>query len=180
MPIVAKDTGSVQPAPVGMHNAVCVDVVDLGVKETQWGPKEKIQIIWEIEDIHPDFGDPFRVSSHYTLTLSEKGRLRADLESWRGRPFTEEELRGFDLEKLIGAPCMINVVHNTAGGKTYANPKAITPLPKGMDRLEISETYERVKDRVGGYDVRSPQEGGGDGQGAYAESDFADDADLPF
>ena len=56
-------------------------------------------------------GKPFLISRRYSLSLHEKSSLRRDLESWRGRAFTQEELRGFDLEVLIGVGCLVSVVH---------------------------------------------------------------------
>ena len=42
----------------------------------------------------PD-GKPFLVRRRYTASLHEKSALRKDLESWRGRAFTNVELDGF-------------------------------------------------------------------------------------
>jgi hypothetical protein len=46
---------------------------------------------------------PFLVSKRYTLILNEKGNLRPMLEAWRGRKFAPQELKGFDLERLLGS-----------------------------------------------------------------------------
>ena len=70
-----------------------------------------------------------------THTVNEKfskASLRKDLESWRGQPFTKEELKGFDLKNILGASCQLQVVHNVSDGKTYANIAAVMGLPKGV------------------------------------------------
>lgn len=54
------------------------------------------------------------------------------LESWRGKPFTPEELAGFDLKNVLGLSCFVGVVHETKGDKTYANLASVMKLPKGM------------------------------------------------
>jgi len=72
------------------------------------------------------------IGKTYTVSLHENANLRGDLESWRGRPFTREELDGFDISKLLGVPCMVNVTHTDKNGKTYANIAAVTPLPKAL------------------------------------------------
>jgi hypothetical protein len=90
------------PAPEGLHQAVCVDVVDLGLVEGPWGAKPTVEIRWELDLTHEETGRPFLVSKRYTLTLNEKGNLRPMLEAWRGRKFTPQELEGFDLERLLG------------------------------------------------------------------------------
>ena len=66
----------------------------------------------------------------YTLSLSEKANLRRDLENWRGKAFTPEELKGFDISKLLGKPCQIGVTHDTKDGKTYANISGVMGLSK--------------------------------------------------
>jgi len=76
------------------------------------------------------------ISREFTCSLSEKATLRHELESWRGRQFTKEELQGFDVMNVVDKPCMISVIHKTSGaGKTYAAITAITSLPKGTQPL---------------------------------------------
>lgn len=172
MPIVAKAGASYTPAPAGAHAAVCVDVVDLGELEVTFGGKtkrqHKVNIVWQIEELRDD-GKPHQLRKRYTLSLHEKAGLRKDLESWRGRPFNEEELAGFDVEVLIGKGCMINVVHNATGGNTYANVAAIMRMPKGMQGPTPTD-YVRVCDRE--PENVPPADPGGD----YG----IDDSDIPF
>lgn len=93
-----------------------------------------------------DDGKPFIVQKRYTASLHEKSKLRPELESWRGRAFTEDELKEFDLEKLLGANCLLNVAHVVKDGKTYANVTAVMPLKRGMEKL-VATNYTRVVDR---------------------------------
>ena len=83
-----------------------------------------------------DFGkgpdEPFAVHKTYTLSLSEKSNLRGDLETWRGRPFTDAELQSFDVAKVIGVPCMVTVAHVEKKGKVYANVTAVVAAPKEL------------------------------------------------
>jgi hypothetical protein len=150
MPILAKDNRrDFAPAPEGLHQGVCIDVVDLGIVKSQWGEKHQVEIRWQLVDLTDDVtGLPFMVLRRYTLSLNEKAKLRAHLEAWRGRKFTAEELEGFDLEKLIGVNCQIQVVHDLADdGRTWANVSAVVPLGKGMTKVRPSDTYIRVVDR---------------------------------
>ena len=76
--------------------------------------------------------------------MHEKANLRHDLQSWRGRSFTEEEAKAFDITKLIGIPCMLNVIHNVskANGNTYANIAGVTAIPKGFQvPLQINPSF---------------------------------------
>jgi len=147
------------PAPQGLHVAVCCDVWDIVTEERsqQWGGglRDVVRLVWEIDEIGPD-GKPFTISQKYTASLHEKARLRHDLESWRGRAFTEEELHGFDLEKVLGVNCQINVVHATKDKKTYANIASIVPLAKGQARIAVSKDFVRKRDRKEDTKQREP------------------------
>lgn len=128
--------------PQGNHIAVCFSVVDLGLQESIYqgvsSMKHKVRVTWELTSElmqEGEFaGSPFSISKNYTLSLHEKSVLYSDLVSWRGRSFSSKELEGFDLFNILGAPCMLNVVHEQSadGQKTYANVKGVTPMPKGM------------------------------------------------
>lgn len=151
-PIIASagDSKTYTPAPVGVHQAVCVDVVDLGLLKVSYGGKDKeqhkIYIAWQIDETDPADGSRFVAFKRYTLSLHEKATLRKELEGWRGKPFSDDELVAFDVEKLIGVNCQINIQHKASNGKTYANIMSIMPLAKGMAKLEAKE-YVRAKDR---------------------------------
>ena len=147
MAIVATDTGGggdFSPMPQGNHVAVCNMVVDLGKQRSVGQYGEKIQhkafIRWETPDEQIDWTDKDGneqtgnrvIGSFYTVSLHENATLRGVLESWRGRGFTKDELDGFDITKLLGAPCMINVTHSEKNGKNYANVVSVTPLPKAL------------------------------------------------
>ncbi len=150
MAIIAKASGSnYVPAPEGTWSAVCVDVVDLGILEVAFGGKKKkqhkIRIVWQIEEVTKD-NKPYTAQRRYTNSLHEKASLRRDLESWRGRKFTEHELQGFDVETVIGVPCLLNIIQEAKGGDTFANVASIMRLPKGLPPLTARD-YIRVIDR---------------------------------
>jgi hypothetical protein len=134
----ASDTGGgdFKQAPAGTHVARCIKLIDLGTQhgEYQGEPTVRNQVMaqWELplETYAFDGEDrPFIVSKFYTNSLSEKANLRKDLEAWRSRPFTQEELVKFDLMKILGAPCMLTVVHNEKG---KAKVVGVSALPKGL------------------------------------------------
>lgn len=150
--VVARRTSSnFNPAPEGPQQVVCVDVVDLGMVEQTWGDEVKIKpmirIVWHSAEHDPETGKPFTISKRYTLSLHEKASLLKDLEAWRGRAFTEAELKGFELDDLIGANAFVQIVQNVKNGNTYANISSIMRLPKGMDPMPITPGYVRQQDR---------------------------------
>jgi hypothetical protein len=164
MALVAKDSGGgdYTPAPEGTHIARCVRAVDLG---TQKGSvqfpdaKHKVLLAWELCEELSEFEGkmtPIVVSKRYTLSLHKKAGLRHDLETWRSRPFTAEELAGFDLKKILGAPCMVTIVHAPSqdGSKTYANIKGVSAVPKSMAQACPAAHHEllyyQIEDGVDG------------------------------
>lgn len=150
MGVTVKAGTDFVPAPEGLHQAVCVDVVDKGMVESTFNgsksTRHRIQVRWQTEAINEKQGARFLVISTFTASLHKKSTLRGFLEAWRGRRFTEEELAGFDLDQLLGVNCQLNIIHNNVDGTVYANVASIMPLGKGMSKLE-PEQYVRVQDR---------------------------------
>ncbi len=152
MSIIAKDAGKQFPKlPLpesGTTQAVCCAVWDLGLQKTSFNGEDKIQhkiiVAWEINQLidAPDseyHGKPYMLNKRYTLSLGEQANLRKDLESWRGKPFTSEEIQhGFDVESLYGINCLIGIKHEPDkkdSSIVYANVTAILPPTKGMEKL---------------------------------------------
>lgn len=142
MSITAKNnSNNFEITPAGNHIARCYSMIQIGtVKEEFKGEIKnlhKVRVTWELPlELHvfsPEKGEqPFSISKEYTLSMHEKAVLRGDLSSWRGKPFTDDEAREFDITRLLSVPCFLNVVHKVSkNGNVYANVAAITPLPKG-------------------------------------------------
>lgn len=149
MPIVARESGGAdfKPVPQGTHLAICNMIVDLGMQETNFegraNVKHQVFLRWELPHERLEYTDkdghehkgPMVIGKIYTMSLHKKSALRGDLEAWRGRAFTEEELKGFDLEKVLGLGCQVVVTHReTAEGKTRAKLSTLAGWPKGMDK----------------------------------------------
>lgn len=150
-PIIAKSESNFQKFPLpepGTHQAVCCAVWDLGMQKSSFNGKERIQhkiiIAWELDQLidSPEseyHGKPYMLSKKYTLSLGDLASLRKDLESWRGKPFSQEQIdNGFDVEGLYGINCLIGVTHapDKTSGKVYANVSALLPPTKDAKKLE--------------------------------------------
>lgn len=139
--IVEDKGGNFERCPAGMHLGRCYRIVDLGTQKSEYMGQvkylHKIMVGWEIhgtddsgKTIQMKDGRPFAIFKNYTLSWSEKANLRLDLQSWRGKSFTQEEMRKFDLKNVLGAWCMLNVIERAGqNGNTYANVDGITPVP---------------------------------------------------
>ena len=157
-----SDPSVIRPLhPEGGFLAALVDVVDLGLEQTGYGLKPKVRLVFETEHmVQVDVPDgrggmvtverPAIISRKFTASLHDQAPLRAFLTSWRGRAFSAQELRDFDLDALIGAPAYLTIVHQSArdgSGKTYDNIEGAAKLPRGTPPLVPSGAYVRVKDR---------------------------------
>lgn len=147
MATYASDTGGggdFAPVPEGPHAAICDMFVDLGLQETsgKFGGKiqHKVYFRWQIpgerlsyEKDGQKFEGPMTIGAKYTLSLHEKATLRKLLQSWRGRAFTPDELKKFDVTTVLGKPCLLSVSHAPKdGGGVYANIDTAMRLPPGM------------------------------------------------
>jgi len=129
-----QETGSAfEHAPVGTHVARCYSIVDIGTQHSSHLGKpttrNQIVVFFELAETLMEDGKPFIVTKFYTNSLNEKSNLYGDLIAWRGKEFTDDELKRFDLEKILGATCLLTIVHNDKGRAVIA---AIMGLPKNM------------------------------------------------
>lgn len=132
--------GDFAPPPAGTWPAICYRIIDLGRQQTQYMGQTKVQhkiiISWEIADEEERMADgrPWTVSNRYTWSMSEKSTLRHHLEAWRGKAFEEADFGpgGFDIRKLLGVPCMLTILNEDKGDKTYTNVTSVAKLPKNM------------------------------------------------
>jgi hypothetical protein len=131
---------SSKPAITGTVDAVCVDVIDLGVVDTMWGRKRRVRFVFETDERNA-FDDPIRLVRTYNASLNEKGSLYRDLGTWRGEEFVKQVTQnGFDTNTLVGEPCQLKVEPtSTKEGDVFHNITEITP--PGSVRLKPSGKY---------------------------------------
>jgi hypothetical protein len=161
MALIAKESGGgggeFTPVPQGMHLARCYRVIDLGTQESSFQGKvknlPKVMLQFEVhgEDengkpIVTDKGEPMSISKNFTLSLGEMATLRKDLQTWRGREFTPEELRGFELKNVLGAWAMISVIKAMGtNGKEYTNIAAILSVPPAIKKAGLPTPHNELK-----------------------------------
>jgi hypothetical protein len=175
--IVSSAGGDFKPIPEGSYIATCVRVIDMGTQITTFQGADKLQrkvlIVWEVPDEMVEYeGEqrPALLMQRYTASLSDKATMRKHLEAWRGRRFTDDELKGFDLKNVLGKSCQVQVIHSENGA--YANIAAIMALPKGtkapdiyhplvnfsLDEGEFSEgIYDGLSDKLKAQIATSPE-----------------------
>lgn len=160
---VTNKGGEFERCPAGVHLARCYRIVDLGTQKSEYMGQakflHKVMIGWEIhgtddsdKPIRMADGRPFAVFKNFTLSWSENSNLRKSLQQWRGKPFSPEEMRKFDLESILGVWAMLSIVESQGNdGKTYTNVDSITPvpavirkqgLPPGVNKVEMFSLEE--------------------------------------
>lgn len=145
MSINATDNGVQRELiPAGNYIARCYQMVHIGtIEETIKGiPKmlNKVRIGWELPTELKVFKQengqqPLVISAEYNLSMNEKANLRKMLASWRGKDFSQDEAKCFDVTKLIGVACMLNIIHKPAKSdatKIYEEIGSVSPMPKGV------------------------------------------------
>lgn len=139
--------------PAGNYVARCYSMVHIGtVTEEILGESKtlnKVRITWELPTELRVFDEskgeqPMVISKEYTLSMHEKAALRKDLESWRGKGFTEEQAKSFDITKLLGVSCMLNIIHKVSKtGTEFATISGISGMPKGLEcPKQVNPTFE--------------------------------------
>lgn len=208
MAIIAENKGgNYKVVDAGVYPARCYSMVELGTQTSEFNGEIKsarqvnitFELPTELTVFHEENGEqPYSVSKTYNLSMHEKATLRKDLESWRGKGFTEEEAKAFDITLLLGKVCQINIIHKTSpdGQKTYANIGNIIPLGKGQtvpaqinptrmlcfdnfDFNAFKELPEWLKEKI----IKSPEYqsvAGYNESMSEASSDKKDDSDMPF
>jgi hypothetical protein len=133
---------SFSPVDAGNYVARCYSMIHIGtIPEEYKGEKKeanRVRLTFELPTETKVFKEengeqPYVVSKEFTLSLHEKASLRKFLESWRGKGFTEQEASHFDVSKLLGKPCMLNIIHKTKlDGNIRADISSVSPIPKGL------------------------------------------------
>lgn len=211
MPIrTSNNTGNFSLPPEGMHVARCYRVIDCGThRDQRYGKEKRIGwIFWELPATNRASGDPgterepHTIGKRYNLSHNEKSILRIDLESWYGKRFDTKQLDdagGFDLEKLIGRPALLNIVYSDDG--QYANVMSVNPLPDGMncpdaintpfvftlepyDAVKFSDLSERMQEYIRGSTEWQAINNGhgkrGNGGDGIVPGNTPTDTDVPF
>jgi hypothetical protein len=209
MSIIATNTAQQRELiPAGNYIARCYQMIHIGtVQELIMGEVKtlnKVRIGWELPEerrvFKPENGEqPFVISKEFTLSMHEKSNLRKTLASWRGKDFSEDEVKSFDITKLLGVPCMLNVIHKQGKrdpSKSYEEIAGVSPLPKSVkcpaqenptlvlhyenfDNAVFDKLPDFIKDKIRGSEefkkMKNPHE-------TQIQNKVEDDetSDLPF
>jgi hypothetical protein len=165
--------GDFKRIPAGTHLAVCNLVADIGLQTGFEGKAQhKVAIRWEVPDERVSYEKdgkkiegPATITRTFTASMHEKSSLRKFLEGWRGKKFTDEEAKAFDVGSVLGKSCLLNITETDRNGETYSNVDTASPLIKGMqpakaenpliyygadDRSKHDQLPKRLREKVEG------------------------------
>ena len=119
---IKSDSKEFEALPEGQHIGVCYKIIDQGSRNETYPrdaepnsdntkKRKTLNVTWEIPEQKMADGRPMSISKTYTASLNENSTLYKDLVTWRGKSFTKEELEGFDIDKMIGAPANLEIEH---------------------------------------------------------------------
>ena len=213
MSFFVEDKGNFETTPTGNHLARCYRIVDVGTQKSEYMGQikylRKVMLGWEVHVADDDNkpikmkdGRPFAIFKNYTLSWADKATLRLDLASWRNKPFSQDELRKFDLKTILGHFCMLNIIERPGkDGKSYTNVAGITPVPaiikqqgfpEGVNVLEIFQLdnpdydmFEKFSDNLKKKIESSPEwvkltKAPTQEKASTAASFVEEDSDVPF
>lgn len=137
----ASGGSSFDLVPAGLHPAVLVAMYDVGLQYSEAFNTTNRKVVFRFEfptlpkvEVEVDGKKqpmPRILDQKFTLSLHEKAGMRAMLESWRGRPFNQDELAGFDISKVLGVGVTVQVMHKLKkDGSSRAEIRNLLPLPK--------------------------------------------------
>lgn len=148
--IFARDNGGgdFEIPEAGSYIARCYKIIDIGTQEVAYLGKTSFKrkvLMWfellEDEDgdtVTMSSGEPFTVLQRYTLSTNSQATLRHHIDAWRGKALTAEEAKEFDVTKLLGQSCRLQVTLDEKDERTYVNIASIGHTkkePKGVNKL---------------------------------------------
>lgn len=144
----AKGGKEFAKVPAGTHMAVCTLVADVGLQPGSPkfpDPKVRIFLRFEIpserityEKDGVEHEGPAVIYHNWNASMNPKATMRKHIESWRGSKFTDADAEQFDVRKLLGQTCLVQVVHTEDG--QYANVANIMAPPKGTPKVKAEGT----------------------------------------
>lgn len=145
-----------EKAESGQYIGVVADVADLGLKQTDWGPKAKMLITWLLwgQNAQGQFvpylnskGQQFDVSRYMANDFNPKSKAKVHYYE-TAQSILNGEIPTIDSAPLIGRGNLLFVQKESGtDGEIYANVKAIIPLPAGTVTPAVPATFVRFKDR---------------------------------
>lgn len=132
--------------PSGTHIARLYKIINLGTHDGEWQGQPKttalVRLYWELPNEIKEYekdgqkvSAPFAISREFTFSMGEKANLRKIVEGMIGTTLGDDEAFAFDIEQLLGMPCLVTIVHEVgqSSGKKFAKLTTTAPMMRGME-----------------------------------------------
>lgn len=143
MPINAtRSDQNYDPIPAGTHVGRIYQIIHIGTVEYLYKGEtkraNKARITFELPNLKQVFKEgeeakPRVISQDYTLSTGERANLRKLIEAVVGTALSDDEAARFDIEKLAGSACLLNIQHkDKKDGGSFALIAGTMPLIDGL------------------------------------------------
>lgn len=141
--------------PAGLHDAICYGVVHIGTQKSEYQGKPKLRntvyIMYELPSVTHEFNEdkgeePAVVSKKFTYTYSERGNLLDWINTWSNGKVSKKNINDFDIEKLVGIGCKLQIIEDEGSNGSYSYPKGIISLTeKEKETLNKGALYNPIQ-----------------------------------
>jgi hypothetical protein len=123
--------------PAGLHDAICYGVVHAGTVNSPYNNQPRMRnvlyLCYEFPAIKNVFDEdkgeqPAVTTMMFTYSYSEKGNLLDWINTWSNGKINKKNITDFDIEKLAGLGCKLQIIMDESEGKTRSYPKGIIGL----------------------------------------------------
>lgn len=139
---IEKQKSNFEPIKAGTYLARIYSLIQLGNHQEEVKGKpmmlNKLQLSFELPMNTKVFKEgtalqPLTVHKKYTWSLGQKANLRKVVEAIVGVSLTEKETESFDIESLIGKPCLVAIKEVTSKkGNIYNDISTVSPCMIGQ------------------------------------------------
>ncbi len=97
----------------------------------------KVRVTWELPTELHTFKEgepekPYVVSKEMSFSMGKKSTLRPMVEGIIGTTLSDEEAYGFNLDSILGLPCLLSITHKEGKSGVFVSVNTATPLIKGV------------------------------------------------
>jgi hypothetical protein len=128
--------------PAGTHLARLYSIIEIGTQSFIWEGQEKkthkVRLTWELPTEMRVFNEekgeqPMVISEEVGFSMHEKATLRKKIvHGMIGTSLTDKEADSFDIDKLLGMECLLNIIHEEKPKGMFAKINSISTLMKGQ------------------------------------------------
>jgi hypothetical protein len=129
-----------ETVPPGTYQAVCVDVIDLGVRKTQWKPEGVDMFSLRFQVVMSD-GKRKLIDRGFAMSFAETSSISKAMATWGVSRRNLLDDQGIDLEKFIGLSATVVVRLNDQGYSQISSilPSTIAGSPTPLNYVRPTE-----------------------------------------